>query len=1030
MITTTPSTQYRSIRYRRLMIGVGALAGLVVLLAVLAVFWLPGYAKSQLEARLSSLLQRPVTVASVEIKLHTLELTISGFRIAEKTDTDTDAAQQSFFSFAKLHLDFSIESIRYFAPVIESATLIDPELRLLHATEDRFNFSDLLEKFAQPAVEEKTDQTAKFSIANITIRNGQFEFDDRFTQSAHRISEINLGIPAVANFGGASIPWIEPRFSAKINDAPFSLYGKLHIFAENQEAALVVKLDRIDVTRFNRHIALPKGIALLSGQLSGDLQLAFMQQSGQAPDIALTGNAAIHRLAIENNAVASPYQVNLQQLILTLPQIDLTGTKPSQIGLELNKLALTRIGEQEPVAALNKLAIDTIAINTVKRQFAIGEMTADRLRATLRRGADGNIDWLRLFDSTTPTASSDSTASAAKTESGTADSTSWITKISRIHLKSAALHYEDLTMKKTVPMAVDELDLTLTDIDPTGIEPLNMALQARINRKGTIKATGALAWNPLVADLTASLDTVDIVPLQGWTKDKLDASLASGDVSFNGQIKIHGEPVKVAVNGQGALANFNILDANNSQNLLRWKKLEINALRFVNEPLRIDIKTIGLHDYFARLAILPDGGLNLQQIARRNDVPDTSTGATQQPAKPKGELPVYIDKIVLQHGNINFRDRFIKPNYRANLTGLSGQIGPLNPGKSGAIDIVGALDKTAPLQIKGDIDPFGAELWLDIAVKVKGIDLPPLSPYSAKYIGYEIEKGKLSADVYYHVENGTLTADNKIFLDQFTLGNAVESENPTSLPLSLAISLLKNRRGEIDIRLPLQGSLDDPQFNLGDIVFTAFVNLISKAVTSPFALLGSVLEGGEELSEITFIPGFFNIEAESAERLHTLAKVLDDRPSLNLEVIGHYDQNLDRDGLKLAMLQNKVKTQKLIDDADQDIADGALEDITLSRKEYDQYLKIAYEKETFDKPRNMIGIAKNLPGDEMERLILANIAITDNDLKALAENRAIAARNWLIEHGEVPGERIFIVGVHEDKENDQKQGSRVEFLLR
>ena len=150
MITTTPSTQHRSIRYRRLMIGVGALAGLVVLLAVLAVFWLPGYAKSQLEARLSSLLQRPVTVASVEIKPHTLELTISGFRIAEKTDTD--AAQRSFFSFSKLHLDFGIESIRHFAPVIESAILIDPELRLLRATEDRFNFSDLLEKFTQPAV--------------------------------------------------------------------------------------------------------------------------------------------------------------------------------------------------------------------------------------------------------------------------------------------------------------------------------------------------------------------------------------------------------------------------------------------------------------------------------------------------------------------------------------------------------------------------------------------------------------------------------------------------------------------------------------------------------------------------------------------------------------------------------------------------------------------------------------------------------------------------------------------------------------
>lgn len=142
--------------------------------------------------------------------------------------------------------------------------------------------------------------------------------------------------------------------------------------------------------------------------------------------------------------------------------------------------------------------------------------------------------------------------------------------------------------------------------------------------------------------------------------------------------------------------------------------------------------------------------------------------------------------------------------------------------------------KTAPLQIRGTIDPFSSELLLDIIAQVKDIDLPPFSPYSGKYIGYAIEKGKLSADVNYKVENGTLTADNKIFLDQFTLGNKVDSEEAVSLPLSLALTLLKNRQGEIDLHLPLKGSINDPQFNLGKIIFTAFINLITKAITSPF----------------------------------------------------------------------------------------------------------------------------------------------------------------------------------------------------
>ncbi|MDP3280773.1 MAG: DUF748 domain-containing protein, partial [Nitrosomonas sp.] len=348
--------------------------------------------------------------------------------------------------------------------------------------------------------------------------------------------------------------------------------------------------------------------------------------------------------------------------------------------------------------------------------------------------------------------------------------------------------------------------------------------------------------------------------------------------------------------------------------------------------------------------------------------------------------------IFLQNGSINFNDRFIKPNYRANLTALSGQVGPLYPGKSGKIDIHGMVSKTAPLQISGTIDPFSAELLLDIVAKVKDIDLPPFSPYSGKYIGYAIEKGKLSADVNYQIENGALTADNKIFLDQFTLGDKVDSEDAVSLPLSLAITLLKNSRGEINLHLPLKGSINDPQFNLGDVIFTAFTNLITKAITSPFTLLGAVFEGGEELSKISFTPGFADIDAESLQRLQTLSQVLKERPSLRLEISGHVDPAEDYEGLKLAKLQNKVKAQKLADDAKKGIASGAITDMTLTPEEYSKYLEIAYKKETFEKPKNAIGLAKSLPNAEMEQLILAHTVITDDDLELLAENRASAAR--------------------------------------
>jgi uncharacterized protein involved in outer membrane biogenesis len=1057
----TSTIQPRFIRYKRLIISLGVIAALVATAGALITFWLPGYAKSQLEIRLSEILQRPVTVTSIEIKPRTLELIVLGFRVDEKIASDKKST--ALFSFNKLSVDLSIESLKQRAPVLTAITLTDPQLRLVRESKEQLNISDLLEKFGQPADEEKAaiDQRGQFSISNIRIEGGRFEFIDRYKNAEHTISEINLGIPVVANINSDPSDWIEPHFSAKINGAPFSLDGKLRPFAANQKATLAVKLSNIDLTQFDQYADLPKGIHLLTGYFDSDLLLTFTQESTKAPDITLTGATTFRQIAVKNSAVAAPYQADFKKLKVDLTQTDLTGKKPSRVKLAMDQVAITRDGENEPAIALAKLAIDSITVNTAAQRIALGNITLDRLSATLRRDASGTIDLTRLFnslDTQNPAepqiqvhvgipipARKPGHANAgiklAEKEpklpaSARTDNKPWTPQIKSIQLKAATLRYEDLTLTKISPMIVDSLDLTLENIDLDGVNPLNLVLQAQVNQHGNFKANGSLAWAPLSADLMLNLDAIDLVSLQGWLGDRLTALLTSGDISFNGNLKASGNPLKIQANGQGKLANFNIFDSKNAYDLLSWKKLDISHLNFVNEPLLLDISTINLSDFFARMTILPDGSLNLKQIIQSDKTaePGIAVAAVapsgNSPAASKGETPVHIDKIFLKNGNINFNDRFIKPNYRANLTELSGLIGPLYPGKSGKIDIHGMVSKTAPLQISGTIDPFSAELLLDIVAKVKDIDLPPFSPYSGKYIGYAIEKGKLSADVNYQIENGALTADNKIFLDQFTLGDKVDSEDAVSLPLSLAITLLKNSRGEINLHLPLKGSINDPQFNLGDVIFTAFTNLITKAITSPFTLLSSVFEGGEELSKISFTPGFADIDAESLQRLQTLSQVLKDRPSLQLEISGHVDPAEDYEGLKLAILQNKVKAQKLADDAKKGIASGAITDMTLTPEEYSKYLEIAYKKETFDKPKNAIGLAKSLPNAEMEQLILSHTVITDNDLQALAENRASAARNWLVEKGEISSERIFVVGIDETEDSDQKKGSWAEFSLK
>lgn len=1059
--------QPRFISLKRLGISLGVLAALIVLLALLSYYWLPGYAKSQLEIVLSDTLQRPVTVALIEFKPHTLQLTIHGFRVGEKTDSP-EKPEETLLSFDRLFIDLSSESITQRAPVISAVTLTTPFIRLVREGKDQFNISDLITKFTQPAEDDKnaTSQKALFSISNIKVEEGRFELVDQYQQGHQEISDINLSIPFIANFDSGIANWIEPHFGARINGAPFSLDGKLRPFTDRREATVALKLNDIDLTFIDQYAPLPADITLLNGFFDSDLLLTFSQASNEAPSISLSGNIALHQIKVSNQTVADPYLVDLKTALLTLTQVDLIGQKPSHAALMLDSIAISRKNENQPTLSLAKFTIDTIEIDTKAQQIALSEVILDRLSTRIRREKTGEIDLIHLF-----TSSSDQPAAVVASRTpiparkpahdnriqtiaipeekelppvtktveqkpSEQNNAAWTTLIKGIKLKAAALHYEDMALTKPAPMVIDQLDLTINNIDLTGIKPLNLELQALVNKHGSLKTNGSLAWAPFAAELSLDIKSIDLVSLQGWVADKMNVLLTSGDISFAGNIKAQGEPLKIGVNGQAQLANFNVFNPKTASDLLRWKQLDFNQIVFASEPLQIDINAIKLNNFFAHVVVLPEGSLNLQQIVRQDETAHPKTAdadkSGQTPAPAEKPIPVHIGKVILQQGNIYFKDQFIKPNYQANLIGLSGQIGPLQSGKLGKIEIRGAVDKIAPLDIRGTIDPFSTELLLDVFAKVQDIDLPPFSPYSGKYIGYAIEKGKLSVDVHYQIEKGTLTAENKVFLDQFTLGEKMESEDAPSIPLELAITLLKNRRGEIDIRLPVQGSINDPQFNIGGIIFDTFLNLISKAITAPFALLGSAFSGGEELSEIDFVPGFENIEPTAEARLKILSQLLTDRPALRLEIIGHADSASDAEGLKSAILQRKVKALKLADDTEKNIASEPLDEVTLTDEQYHKYLEIAYKKESFEKPKNMLGLTRKLPVTEMEQLMLAHIEITENDLQALAERRAIMTNNWLIEQGEIASDRIFIIGKHETRENENsgKPGSRVDFILK
>jgi hypothetical protein len=396
-------------------------------------------------------------------------------------------------------------------------------------------------------------------------------------------------------------------------------------------------------------------------------------------------------------------------------------------------------------------------------------------------------------------------------------------------------------------------------------------------------------------------------------------------------------------------------------------------------------------------------------------------------------MDIQIAELTLQGGDIQFADRSVKPNYSADLAEIGGRVTGLSAAETtlADLDLRGKLYNSAPLEIVGKINPLKKDLYVDLRARFTGMDLSPTTPYSTKYVGYSISKGKLSFDLNYKIDKRKLDSENKIFVDQLTLGDKVDSPDATNLPVKLAVALLKDRNGQINLDIPVTGSLDDPQFSIWRVVLQIIGNLVVKAVTSPFALLGSAFGGaGEDLQYLEFDPGQAAITEEGAKKVEILAKALAEKPGLRLEITGYVDADPDREGLKRFLMQRKVKAQKLNDLVKGGAAPLPVDEVRLEPAEYERYLTRAYRAEPFPKPRNVVGMVKSLPVPEMEKLMLTHIQVGSQQLRELAARRANTVREAILKGGVEP-ERLFIVDPKSlgPEKNEKFKDSRVEFKI-
>lgn len=712
-----------------------------------------------------------------------------------------------------------------------------------------------------------------------------------------------------------------------------------------------------------------------------------------------------------------------------------------------------------PAFALAEGRVGIKRVDLAARTAEIARVDATGLAVNASRAKDGSIDLAALGH---PPGRKAQPAAAAAPASGAQPA--WHYSIGELDVKDAAANLVDNSPARPATLHFTSVQLNVHDISDDLARALPVKLAATLNGKGALAIEGNVAPSPLDATLTLSANRLDVAAFEPYFGSALNATVASALLNARADVKV-GMPkgtVQASYRGGAALVDVRLLDRITSAPLAGWRALALARVngRYDGHGTSLDVGRVTFTNFFGRVLLDAQGKLNLNDVLAQQKAAAEVAASNAGAAKPSGGSAVVavepsqgqgpsqpspgtstntvkarIGEIVLQQGHVNYTDNFVKPNYSANLVDITGTIGTIATDATtpAPVDVSASLAGNGPIAIRGTVNPLAHKPSLDLNASAHDVELTNLSPYSTKYAGYPITKGKLNVELHYQLDNDLLSANNHIFIDQLTFGDHVQNDTATKLPVRLAISLLKNSRGQIDVNVPVSGSLSNPQFSLGGLIWSAIVHLVEKAVTAPFSLLANAIgaggaSGAEELHYLAFAPGSADLTDASRAKLDTLAKLLTEKPEVKLDLSGRVDPAVDTPALRLVYVDELVRQEKI----KSLVGHGESVDpatVTVETGEYSGYLTKVYKNADFKKPRNLIGLTKGLPDDDMKRSLAAHAPIDEASLRTLAQQRAQGVRQYLAD--KVDTKRLFVVAPKLDTKDlkDDGPSTRVDFGL-
>jgi uncharacterized protein involved in outer membrane biogenesis len=1011
-------------RYRRHLIALIVVVLLIGAYAAAGFLAVPYFARKSLTDFVHTHYGRTLALGEIHFNPFILALDVTGVALP-----DADGA--TMVSFQRLHVKAQFASLWRLAPSFSEILLEQPYLRAVIRPDGALNLADLGKGFPPQPKPPKPAPPMKLFIQRFSVISGSSTFEDRTHPTP---------------------------FKAEFKPIAFELRD----FSTNAGTA----------NDYSLNAASPEGEKLI---WSGNVHLDPVSSHG------VFEVADLHARTLWNYVRESvPFEIDAG-VIGIKGDYDLNaGAGPLSLEVNVHDTTVTNLGLKPKAAAANYMDLARLEVNETRLSLAKHTVNVAKV---LLSGGDikawmseaGRLNLLDLAPSSPATAGTApaiaapaGAAPAAKAEPiAGSGSSAWTVSAPDIQVQGFKVSAEDRGVKPAVALLLSPLNIHVAGFNTSPDDTLDVTLDAGVNSSG--KLTARAKVTPRTAGVTAHVEAAGVAlpVLQPYVARYTSMTLLTG--ALGAKLDIERQPNgDLSVKGNTEVSDLHTVDNTLKQNFVSWKELRVADIRYRSSPQSLRISSVIAVEPYVRMIVAPDRTTNISAVLKppgaKKDTPaDDSTAApskavkgvaaaaasatraqtaTLAPAAPVTPFPMSIGTVTLVNGTANYADLWIKPSFAISIMSLHGTVTGLSsdPKSRAKVKLNGKVDKYSPLHIEGEANLLSAALYTDIKMSFKDLDLTVVNPYSGHFAGYKIDKGKLSVDVSYKIDQRKLMAAQHVVIDQLELGDRVDSPDAVHLPFKIAVALLKDRNGVIDLDLPMTGSLDDPKFSIWPLVWKVLVSVIVKAATAPFALLGHLFGGGEHMNIVEFAPASAELDQPSKDQLTSLVKGMKERPQLKLDVPIVYSTTIDRPKMAARRLRQELLTRVQNTRAGKKHPDTAGE---VALADPQQHFKLLVEQYTEDLgkdaqlPPSAVAVQQAKRGQtppydpaisDLNAALIEHIQIPDTDLDALGKQRAQAIQAALLADGGIDPGRVFIVNAPPKPESGDKV--KVEMAVR